>query len=75
MSLANVMQVGCPITDVTTIAERLKEARADLGISQKDLARLAGVSAGTIGNIEAGARDDVPSQEDQVATQHGRLGF
>lgn len=43
---------------MTTIADRLKEARLELGLSQKALARQAGVSAGTIGNIEAGERDE-----------------
>lgn len=56
MPLTNVMQPGCPITDVTTIAERLKEARRELDLSQDDVAQLAGVSPGTIGNLENGAR-------------------
>lgn len=49
MSLTNVMQAGRLITDVTTIAERLKQARDELGLSQDDFAHLAGVSPGTIG--------------------------
>lgn len=44
------------ITCVNTIAERLKEARDDLGLTQPALAEKAGVSQGTIGNIEAGLR-------------------
>lgn len=57
-ALTGVNQLHRLITPVTTIAERLKTARLALGLSQKELARLAGVSPGTIGNIEAGARDE-----------------
>lgn len=39
-----------------TIAERLKAARAKREWSQAQLAVAAGVSTGTIGNIESGAR-------------------
>jgi transcriptional regulator with XRE-family HTH domain len=46
------------ITFVTSIAERLKEARDAAGLSQPELAKRAGVSRGTIGNIEAGHRKE-----------------
>lgn len=39
-----------------TIATRLAAVRLEAGLSQVDLAKLAGVSAGAIGNIEAGTR-------------------
>lgn len=39
-----------------TIAERLKRARAEKGWTQGRLAAASGVSQGTIGNIESGAR-------------------
>lgn len=39
-----------------TIAERLTDAREKEGLSQAELASRAGVSQGTIGNIESGAR-------------------
>lgn len=39
-----------------TIAERLKVRREELALSQIDLAQRAGVSPGTIGNIESGTR-------------------
>ena len=41
---------------MNTIAERLKEARDAVGLTQPELAVKAGVSQGTIGNIEAGIR-------------------
>jgi phage repressor protein C with HTH and peptisase S24 domain len=44
------------LTTVKTIAERLKHARAAKGWSQGQLAAAAGLSQGTIGNIESGAR-------------------
>lgn len=44
------------ITNVQTIAERLKQARDRKGWTQGELAVAAGVSQGTIGNIESGAR-------------------
>lgn len=44
------------ITDVETIAKRLKSARHEKGWTQGQLAAAAGVSQGTIGNIEAGTR-------------------
>lgn len=50
------MQERMTITDVNTLAQRLKEAREALGLSQEQLAQLAGVSQGTIGNIESGTR-------------------
>jgi transcriptional regulator with XRE-family HTH domain len=59
MALTNVMQASGPITGVTkTIASRLKQARADAGMSQGALATAAGLSTGAIGNIEAGAREN-----------------
>jgi SOS-response transcriptional repressor LexA len=51
-----VMQVRTTITAVNTIAERLKQAREDKGLTQPGLAERAGVSQGTIGNVEAGLR-------------------
>lgn len=52
----NVMGATKTITPVNTIAQRLKWAREDLRLSQEQLADLAGVSQGTIGNIESGLR-------------------
>lgn len=54
----NVMQETHVITDVNTIAERLKQARDEQNLSQKQLAKKSGVSQGTIGNVESGARKD-----------------
>lgn len=51
-----VMEDPCPITDVRTIAERLIEVRTELNLSQAEFAERAGVSQGTIGNIESGHR-------------------
>lgn len=58
MAHTNVNQGGETFTDVKTIAERAKEAREALKpkVSQIELARRAGVSPGTIGNLEAGTR-------------------
>lgn len=39
-----------------TLAARLSWARSKMGISQEVLARMAGVSQSTIGNLEAGTR-------------------
>lgn len=44
------------ITNVKTISERLKHARERRGWTQGKLAVTAGLSQGTIGNIESGAR-------------------
>lgn len=54
--LTLVSQQRESITDVKTIAERLKDARERAGLTQPELAARAGVSSGTIGNIESGAR-------------------
>lgn len=51
-----VMQYPTRITLVNSIAERLKQAREAKGFSQGQLAEAAGVTQGTIGNIESGAR-------------------
>jgi len=56
MALTIVMQQREPITFVSTFAERLKSARERRNLSQAALARAAGVSAGAIGNYEAGTR-------------------
>lgn len=53
----NVMQADGLITSVKTIGERLKWAREQRRLTQAALAKKAGVSQGTIGNIESGARD------------------
>lgn len=55
-SLTLVSQQRENITDVKSIAERLKDAREKTGLTQPELAAKAGVSPGTIGNIESGAR-------------------
>jgi transcriptional regulator with XRE-family HTH domain len=43
-------------TPVASIALALPEARADHGLSQRELARLSGVSASTVRPAEAGAQ-------------------
>jgi len=58
MAHTNVNQWGETFTDVKTIKDRTKEAREALGISQAELAKLAKVSPGTIGNLEAGTREN-----------------
>lgn len=50
------MQPSGPITVMETIAERLKRAREVKEWSQEQLAKAAGVSQGTIGNVESGLR-------------------
>lgn len=50
------MQSQDAITLVNNIATRLIYARSRLGISQGEVGRRAGVSQGTIGNIESDAR-------------------
>ena len=52
----NVSEFRGKITGVKTIAERLKLAREQSGLNQQELAKRAGVSQGTIGNIESGLR-------------------
>jgi transcriptional regulator with XRE-family HTH domain len=52
----NVMQFQHQITTVMTIAQRTKIAREKIGLKQEELAKKAGVSQGTIANIEAGHR-------------------
>lgn len=44
------------ITAVNSIADRMKQAREAAGLTQPQLAKKAGVSPGTIGNIESGTR-------------------
>jgi transcriptional regulator with XRE-family HTH domain len=54
----NVNQADETFTHVNTFAERLKSARLAVGLSQTELARLAKISTGAIGNYEAGTRDN-----------------
>jgi len=51
-----VMTIGEKITFVSTLGERLMNAREAKGLTQQQLADAACVSQGTIGNIESGAR-------------------
>lgn len=50
------MQYAGLITDVKTLAERLRWAREQRGLTQVQLAEKAGVSQGTVGNAESGVR-------------------
>ena len=52
----NVMHICDVITNVLTIADRLKQARENQGLTQQQLADLAKVAQGTIANIENGIR-------------------
>lgn len=56
LTITNVMQVCGEITPVNTLAYRLRQAREAAGLSQQQAADAAGVTQGTIGNIEAGLR-------------------
>jgi transcriptional regulator with XRE-family HTH domain len=49
-------EVGTPPGVGSTLAARMKWARGERKLSQPALAKLAGVSQGTIGNIESGDR-------------------
>lgn len=46
------------ITDVITISERLRAARDEAGLTQLEVATAAGVSQGTVANIESGLRQN-----------------
>ena len=52
----NVMQPPGLITNVKTIADRLKHTRLLRGLSQGELAAKVGVRQSAIGNVEAGTR-------------------
>lgn len=52
----NVINIYITIVIMKNLAERLAWAREQRGLSQEALAKLAGVSQSTIGNIEAGIR-------------------
>jgi putative transcriptional regulator len=50
----NSVKGGVTLDDKVNLKNRLKVARAELNISQEQLANLAGVSRQTIGSIETG---------------------
>ena len=56
VSTTNVIEISGSITTVITIAERLKAAREEAGLTQEDVATAAGVAQGTVANIESGIR-------------------
>lgn len=47
----------------TGFGSRVRETRAQLGITQRELAREAGVHFASIGKIETGSRDTAPGAE------------
>ena len=57
------------------LADRLKETREELGLTQAELARAAGVSQGTIGNLESGIRKSARQQLAIAAALHVDLGW
>jgi len=69
-SNTNVLTLSGSITSVNTLADRLKYAREALGWSQEYLAQKAGVSQGTIGNVESGLRKQ-PRDLVEIATAMG----
>ena len=52
----NVIEIYITFVIMKTLAERLVWAREQKGLTQGELAKLSGVSQGTIGNLEAGIR-------------------
>lgn len=52
----NVINFSSLIADMITISERLRDAREAASLTQEQLAAKAGVSQGTIANVESGAR-------------------
>jgi transcriptional regulator with XRE-family HTH domain len=42
-----------------TLGERVRKRREKLGLSQRELARVSGISQPTISNIERGAQEEV----------------
>ena len=52
----NVIEISGSITTVINIAERLKAAREEAGLTQEGVATAAGVAQGTVANIESGIR-------------------
>lgn len=56
LTTPNVIDKRGPIARVITIAERLKSAREAANLRQEELASRAGVSQGTIANVEGGFR-------------------
>jgi transcriptional regulator with XRE-family HTH domain len=67
---ANVIKLLRRLQDMDTIAKRIKETRVGLELTQKELAKKAGVSQGTIGNLESGARTS-PRHLVQIANALG----
>jgi len=58
---------------MATFADRFKQLREESGLTQEELARRLGVSKGTVGNYESGARtprklDDLNSLADSSMT-------
>jgi transcriptional regulator with XRE-family HTH domain len=45
-----------PTPDLHRVADAVRNRRGDLGVTQQDLAHLAGVSVGTIANLESAGR-------------------
>lgn len=56
LSTTKVIKFSPLITDVKTLANRIKESRERLKLTQAELAKASGVSQGTIGNLESGIR-------------------
>ena len=77
MIIVNHKRVG-NIENVKTIAERLKIARNRKNWKQTQLAAAAGVSTGTVGNIEAGIRKSpgsLPQLANALGVSHAWLAY
>lgn len=61
------------MNDETSIGERIRERRRALGISQRDLSELAGVSLHTLSDIESGKGNPTLATLEDILTPLGMV--
>ncbi|GAA2143374.1 hypothetical protein GCM10009825_33620 [Arthrobacter humicola] len=68
LPVRGIGEAGAAVSDVLSVAAGIRSARKDAGITQEDLAHLAGTSVRTVRSIETGSGN--PSLQAVIAVSN-----